>query len=161
MEEKDLTPDYQLDYLGFYNLGRVCWNFSTPELYEQAIRRYEAQIAHLGPLAVRMGQHTGRAAKDKFIVDEPQTTKDIWWGKVNVKYSEERFYALFKRMKAYIQGKTLFVQDCYAGADAQYRQSVRVITEFAWHSLFSRNIDRKSTRLNSSHTDISRMPSSA
>ncbi len=140
MEEKELTPDYQLDYLGFYNLGRVCWNFSTPELYEQAIRRYEAQIAHLGPLAVRMGQHTGRAAKDKYIVDELQTTKDIWWGKVNVKYSEEKFDHLFRRMKAYIQGKTIFVQDCYAGADEQYRQSVRVITEFAWHSLFARNM---------------------
>ncbi|RMF94156.1 MAG: phosphoenolpyruvate carboxykinase (ATP) [Candidatus Schekmanbacteria bacterium] len=140
MEEKDLIPDFQLDYLGLHNLGRVCWNFSTPELYEQAIRRYEAQIVHLGPLAVRMGQHTGRAAKDKYIVDEPQTSKDVWWGKVNVKYPEERFEALFNRMKSYIQGKTIFIQDCYAGADEKYRQSVRIITEFAWHSLFARNM---------------------
>jgi len=51
------------------------------------------------------GQHTGRAAKDKYVVDEPNTTKDIWWGKVNVKYAEEKFNALHQRMTAYLRGK--------------------------------------------------------
>jgi len=60
-----------LDQVGLHHLGQVYWNRSTPELYEHAIRRYEAQIAHLGPLVVSMGQHTGRAAKDKYVVDEP------------------------------------------------------------------------------------------
>jgi phosphoenolpyruvate carboxykinase (ATP) len=32
------------------------------------------------------------------------------------------------------------VQDCYAGADEDYRQAVRVISEFAWHNLFARNM---------------------
>ncbi len=140
MEIKDLVPDYNLDYLGLHDLGYVYWNASTPELYEHAIRRYEGQIAHLGPLVVNMGQHTGRAAKDKYIVDEPGTTDDVWWGDVNVKYPEEKFNRLFKRMAAYMRGKTVFVQDCYAGADEQYRESVRVITEYAWHNLFARNI---------------------
>jgi phosphoenolpyruvate carboxykinase (ATP) len=140
MEIHDLAPDYRLDRLGLFNLGRVHWNLSTPELIEQAIRRYEGQLSHLGPLVVSMGQHTGRAAKDKFIVDEPATTGDIWWGKVNVKYAESHFNSLFRRMTAYLRGKTVFVQDCYAGADQAYRQSVRVITEYAWHSLFARNM---------------------
>ena len=140
METHDLVPDYQLDHLGLHNLRHVYWNNSTPELYEHAIRRYEGQISHLGPLVVSMGQHTGRAAKDKYILDEPETRDDIWWGKVNVKYPEEKFKALHKRMAAYLRGKTVFVQDCYAGADEEYRQSVRVITEFAWHSLFARNM---------------------
>ena len=140
MEIHDLIPDYQLDHAGLHNLGHVYWNNSTPELYEHAIRRYEGQISHLGPLVVSMGQHTGRAAKDKYIVDEPETRDDIWWGKINVKFPEERFKALHKRMAAYLRGKRVFVQDCYAGADEKYRQSVRVITEFAWHSLFARNM---------------------
>ncbi|MCP4630514.1 MAG: phosphoenolpyruvate carboxykinase (ATP), partial [bacterium] len=105
-----------------------------------AVRRYEGQVAHLGPLVVCMGQHTGRAAKDKYIVDEPETTNDIWWSKVNVKYPEERFNALLARMTAYLRGKTVFVQDCYAGTDRQFRQSVRVINEYAWHNLFARNM---------------------
>ncbi|HSD64227.1 MAG TPA: phosphoenolpyruvate carboxykinase (ATP), partial [Ignavibacteriaceae bacterium] len=34
----------------------------------------------------------------------------------------------------------LFVQDCYAGADPDYRMPIRIITEKAWHSLFARNM---------------------
>jgi len=140
MENRDLIPDHQLDEVGLHHLGQVYWNRSTPELYEHSIRRYEGQIAHLGPLVVSMGQHTGRAAKDKYVVDEPNTTGDVWWGKVNVKYPEERFKALHERMAAYLRGKTVFVQDCYAGADKTYRQAVRVVSEFAWHNLFARNM---------------------
>ena len=140
MEINDLIPELNLGHIGLHKLGQVYWNISTPGLYELAIRRFEGQIAHLGPLVVSTGQHTGRAAKDKYIVDEPETTNDIWWGKVNIKYPEERFNALHSRMAAYLRGKTLFVQDCYAGADKQFRQSVRVVTEYAWHSLFARNM---------------------
>ncbi len=140
MEIQDLVPDYKLDYLGLRKLGHVYWNLSTSTLYEFALRRFEGQMAHLGPMVVNMGQHTGRAAKDKYIVDEPGTSGDVWWNKVNVKYPEERFEALFKRITAYLRGKTLFVQDCYAGADPEYRQSVRVVTEYAWHNLFVRNM---------------------
>ena len=140
MEMSDLACDYGLEYLGLTNLGSIYWNRSTPALYENAIRQSEAQIAHLGPLVVRMGQHTGRAAKDKYVVDEPETSADIWWGKINVKYPEERFAALQHRMCSYLRGKKVFVQDCYAGADRRYRLPVRVVTEFAWHSLFARNM---------------------
>ena len=41
------------------------------------------------------------------------------------------------RVKAYCQGEELFVQDCYAGADPEYKMPVRIITEKAWHSLFA------------------------
>jgi phosphoenolpyruvate carboxykinase (ATP) len=140
MEIIDLVPEYGLDYLGLHELGDVYWNLSTPALYEHAVRRFEGQISHLGPLVVSMGQHTGRAAKDKYIVDEPQTTNDIWWSQANVKYPDEKFNAILKRMVAYLRGKTVFVQDCYAGADKQFRQSVRIINEYAWHNLFARNM---------------------
>ena len=140
MEIHELKPEYGLEHLGLHHLGEVYWNLSTPALYEHAIKRYEGKIAHLGPLVVCMGQHTGRAAKDKFIVDEPITTNDIWWGETNVKYPEERFKNLLDKMIAYLRGKTVFVQDCYVGADSQYRQSVRVINEHAWHNLFARNM---------------------
>jgi phosphoenolpyruvate carboxykinase (ATP) len=39
-----------------------------------------------------------------------------------------------------LQGRDLFVQDCYGGSDPNYRLPVRVITEYAWHSLFARNM---------------------
>ncbi|MBN1625155.1 MAG: phosphoenolpyruvate carboxykinase [Deltaproteobacteria bacterium] len=140
MEIRELTPEYGLDKVGLHHLLEVHWNLSTPGLYEHAIRRYEGQIAHLGPLVVSMGQHTGRAAKDKYIVDEPETTNDIWWGKVNIKYPEKKFDTLLKRMTSYLRGKTVFIQDSYVGAEVKYRQSVRVINEHAWHNLFARNM---------------------
>jgi len=140
MEMSDLNCAKGLEGIGLTNLGSVYWNRSTPALYENAIRQSEAQISHLGPLVVRMGQHTGRAAKDKYVVDEPGSSKDVWWGKINVKYANERFDSIHQRMCSYLRGKKVFVQDCYAGADERYRLPVRVVTEFAWHSLFARNI---------------------
>jgi phosphoenolpyruvate carboxykinase (ATP) len=140
MEMSDLACDQGLEQVGLTQLGNVYWNRSTPALYENAIRQGEAQIAHLGPLLVRMGQHTGRAARDKYVVDEPETSLNIWWGKVNVKYPDNHFEQLRRRMCAYLRGKKVFVQDCYAGADERYQLAVRVITEFAWHSLFARNM---------------------
>lgn len=140
MEMSDLASEHGLDHIGLDRLENVHWNLSTAALYECAIRRYEARVAHMGPLLVSTGQHTGRAAKDKYVVDESATRSDIWWGKVNVKYAEERFDALHRRMCVYLRGKEVFVQDCYAGADERYRLAVRVVTEHAWHSLFARNM---------------------
>jgi len=140
MEMTELSCDYGLENVGLDRLENVYWNLSTPALYEHAVRRYEGHVAHLGPLVVSMGQHTGRAAKDKYVVDEPETSGDIWWGKVNVKYTQDHFDALHHRMCAYLRGKEVFVQDCYAGADERYRLPVRVVNEYAWHNLFARNM---------------------
>jgi len=131
-------PD--LSYLGLRNLGAVHHNLSTPALYEQAIRRREGWIAHLGPLVVRTGQYTGRSAEDKFMVREPSSEDKIWWGEQNRPIEVEHFDRLLIRLQAYLQGRDIFVQDCYAGADPEYRLPVRVITESAWHNLFVRNL---------------------
>jgi phosphoenolpyruvate carboxykinase (ATP) len=129
-----------LEQQGITNTGVVYWNLSTPALYEEVIRRREGVVAHLGPLVVRTGQHTGRSPNDKFIVREPSTVNEVWWGKVNHPLSEHRFEALHARMLAYLQGRDLFVQDRYAGADPAYRLSIRFITEAAWQSIFVRNL---------------------
>jgi len=131
---------FGLDQHGIQNVNAVYWNLSTPMLYEEAIRRREGRMAHLGPLVVRTGQHTGRSPNDKFIVKEPSSASQIWWGKVNRPMEPANFEALQRRLLAYLQGRDLFVQDCFAGADRQYRLPIRVITETAWHSLFARDM---------------------
>jgi len=140
MSVKRIFSKYGLENHGLTNFGKIHWNHNTPMLYEDILRRGEGSILHLGPIAVRTGLHTGRAAKDKFIVDEPDNKQNIWWGKVNVAFSEQHFDLLFRRLQAYLQGRDLYVQDCYAGHDQKYRLPVRVITETAWHSLFARNM---------------------
>ena len=74
------------------------------------------------------------------IVREPGTEGKVWWGQYNRPYSTEKFDELFNRVQGFLQGRDLFVQDCYAGADPDYRLPVRIITELAWHSMFARNM---------------------
>jgi phosphoenolpyruvate carboxykinase (ATP) len=126
--------------LGLTNLGNVFWNLSTAGLYEEAVRRGEAWISHLGPLIVRTGQHTGRSPNDKFIVREPSSEAKIAWGPVNQPLAEPQFDKLQAKLCAYLQGRDVFVQDLFAGADPTYRIPVRVVTEYAWHNLFARNL---------------------
>jgi phosphoenolpyruvate carboxykinase (ATP) len=129
-----------LEMHGITNVARVYWNLSVPALYEEAVRRREGSIAVEGPLVCRTGQHTGRSPNDKFIVREPSSEDKVWWSKVNRPIDAKHFDALYQRMINYCEGKELFVQDCYAGADSRYRLPVRVITEQAWHSLFARHM---------------------
>jgi phosphoenolpyruvate carboxykinase (ATP) len=131
-------PDFS--YLGLKNLGSIFPNLPTPALYEEAIRRREGWAAHRGPLVVRTGQYTGRSADDKFIVQESSSEDKIWWGKHNKPMEPEQFRHLRIRLQAYLQGRDVFVQDCYVGADPRYRLRLRVITETAWHNMFARNM---------------------
>lgn len=129
-----------LEELGLTQAGTIWRNLTTSALYEQTVRRQEGTIAHLGPLVIRTGQHTGRAPNDKFVVDEPTSTDKVWWGMVNKPFEKEQFEKLLHRAQAYLQGKDLFIQDCYAGADPEYRMPITVITDMAWQSLFARNM---------------------
>ena len=139
-EAKELASDYKLANLGFVELDRVFWNLSEEALYEEAVFRNEGKIVKGGPLIVNTGKHTARAAADKFVVREETTENKIWWGIYNRPFTSEKFNGLLARIQAYCMGEELFVQDCYAGADPDYRLAVRIITEKAWHSLFARNM---------------------
>lgn len=130
----------RLNALGFGYLGNVHFNLPTTALYEEAIRGREGMIAHLGPLVVRTGQYTGRSPNDKFIVEEPSSQERIWWGNVNQPFSEEQYDRLRNRIMAYLQGRDLYVEELYAGADQAHRISLQVISESAWHSLFARTM---------------------
>src|SRR3954467_2623483 len=115
-------------------------NLSVAALYEKAIERSEGLLAAAGPLVVRTGQHTGRSPKDKYIVDEADSHDGVWWGGFNQPISEERYDALRQRFIDHINGREVFVQDCFVGADPRYRRSARVYTESAWASIFCDNL---------------------
>jgi len=131
---------YELSNHGIEDIRHSYWNLTSGELYEHAIRRGEGEIAHLGPLVVLTGQHTGRSPNDKFIVREASSEKHVWWGKVNRDIETARFDRLLGKMLKYLEGREVYVQDCFAGADPEYRVPIRVVTEYAWHSLFARNM---------------------
>ncbi len=135
-----LKSEYGLDNIGLRNLNNVYWNLSPEALYEEAIFRSEGKISHKGAFVVDTGAHTARSAKDKFIVKASPSDEKIDWNPGNRPMSPEKFNAVYQRLLGFIQGRDLFVQDCYAGADPTYRMPVRIITEYAWHSQFARNM---------------------
>jgi len=127
------------DGTGLWNSPALKRNLETPELYEEVIRRGEGRTAEGGALVVETGRHTGRSPKDKFVVREPGTEATVWWQN-NGAMTREAFEALKADMLRHAQGRELFVQDLHAGANPRYRIRTRVYTEFAWHSLFIRNL---------------------
>ena len=118
---------------------KVHHNLTAALLVEQAIRRGEAQLASNGALVAYTGR-TGRSPKDKFTIKDEITTEKVNWGAVNQPMEPQKFDRLYDRVIDYLRGRELFTQDLFAGADPEYRLSVRVVTQLAWHSLFVRQL---------------------
>jgi phosphoenolpyruvate carboxykinase (ATP) len=124
---------------GLRNLKRVYWNLEAPALYEQSLTRRETKLVKGGALLAETGIHTGRSPKDKFVVRDETTESTVWWDN-NGSITPGHFDALLADFLAHAEGRELFAQDLYGGADPAYRVKARVFTEFAWHSLFIRNL---------------------
>ena len=118
----------------------IFWNFGTELLYEHTIKGGLGIISKGGALVVETGEHTGRSANDKFMVDEPSSHDNIWWGKVNKSISEENFDKIEAKILNYLNDRDLYVQDLYGGTDPAHRINVRAISPSPWHSLFIRNL---------------------
>jgi phosphoenolpyruvate carboxykinase (ATP) len=132
--------DYNLSNHSIGNLRLAYWNLATEALYEEAIFRSEGVTSVGGPFIAHTGKHTARSANDKFVVRHSDSENNIWWGTYNRPFSTEKFDVMFDRLLGYLQGRDVFVQDAYAGADESYRLPVRFVTEHAWHSMFIRNM---------------------
>ena len=132
--------DYNLANHGVGNLRLAYWNLPTEALYEEAVFRSEGATSLGGPFLANTGKHTARSANDKFVVREADSEGHIWWGVYNRPFAPDKFEALYARLLGFLQGRDVFVQDIYAGADEKYRLPVRIVTQLAWHSMFVRNM---------------------
>ena len=119
---------------------RVHANLSVAELVETSLKRGEGQLAANGALVAVTGARTGRSPKDKFTVNDAVTHNVVDWGKVNKPFAPEKFEALLGRVLEHLKDRELFAQDLYCGADAAYQLPIRVISEYAWHALFVRDL---------------------
>jgi phosphoenolpyruvate carboxykinase (ATP) len=130
------------------NEGRK--NLSVPHLVESVILNHEGELSFTGSLSVKTGRFTGRSPDDKFIVKDDLTSNYVDWGKINHAISEENFENILNKMINFINqnnlNKNLHIFDGFVGADPLSRLSIRVITDKAWHSLFSNQIFIKPTR---------------
>ncbi|MEY4240100.1 MAG: hypothetical protein RL339_2701 [Pseudomonadota bacterium] len=132
---------YPLANQGIATTATIFANLGTAPLVEHALANGEGILAKDGPLVVETGKHTGRSAKDKFIVRDGVTENTVWWGKTNVAMTPEHFAALKADFLAALAEKqTLYVADLFGGSQVDHRVNVRVINEFAWHNLFIRTL---------------------
>ena len=131
---------FGLEYLGLHNNKEIHWNLTPFELYEHAILNGEAILTKDHALLVHTGKFTGRSPKDKFIVEQPNLMDEIDWGEINQPTSEAIFDNLFKKVQQYLSDKRLFVKDVFCGAEEKNRLKVRVVSEVAYHALFTDNM---------------------
>ena len=139
------NKNYSIEQSGLSEPKKVHYNLGEAQLYEMAIARGEGNIVAGGALSVTTGQHTGRSATDKYYVRDNGTENEIWWDN-NAGISQGAFALLRQDFASHAKGKELFVQDLYGGADPDHNIKVRVVTEFAWHALFIRNLLRRPER---------------
>jgi phosphoenolpyruvate carboxykinase (ATP) len=131
---------------GIKRPSEVHRNLSPPRLVELAVGRSEGLLASSGALVAETGSRTGRSPKDRFFVSHGKSKEVIDWGNANQPVEPNVFDALFDRVRAYLEGRDLFVVDGFIGADPAYRIKLRVICELAWHALFAQQLFRRPER---------------
>ncbi len=141
-EEGTRNPSKGAEVFGLEGLSELRWNWEQARLFEASVANGEADVTAHGALAAITGAHTGRSAKDKYIVRDEFTENDIWWDN-NQAMTPEAFDLLKADMLEHAKGMKLYAQDLYGGAARQSRISVRVFCEYAWHALFIRYMLRR------------------
>jgi phosphoenolpyruvate carboxykinase (ATP) len=140
-----VNPRQTLENQGIVGAAGVYYNLTEPALVEAAVSRGEGRLGRGGAFLCTTGQFTGRSPKDKFVVRTAAVEDSVWWEN-NAPMAPDAFARLKADMLAHVQGRQLFVQDLYAGADPVHRLNVRVVTELAWHGLFIRHLLRRPAR---------------
>jgi len=145
MAKGRVNPRHPLEAQGIKGVAYAHYNYAEAALLEAAIARGEGRLGLGGAFLCSTGQFTGRSPKDKYVVRTPATENTVWWDN-NAAMTPEDYACLKSDMLAHVEGRELFVQDLYAGADPQHRLDVRVVTELAWHGLFIRHLLRRPAR---------------
>ncbi|MCB0461335.1 MAG: phosphoenolpyruvate carboxykinase (ATP) [Flavobacteriaceae bacterium] len=118
----------------------VNYQLSPNQLHDKTISNNQGLEASSGALAVNTGEFTGRSPKDRFIVKDDITKDRVWWGNINIPFESDKFEALYKKVTAYLSEKEVYVRDCYACADLNYKTNIRVINEYPWSNMFAYNM---------------------
>lgn len=141
MTDKGIKNDsFQLSQIGINNYNNAYWNLPPEELVKESIDRGMGVITDKGALAIKTGEFTGRAPKDKFTVKDAITENQVNWGSVNIPMAPENFDKLYAKITSYFEGKDVFIRDAFACADPDYRTNIRVISEYPWSNQFAYNM---------------------
>ena len=114
---------------------------TAPDLvgYEKGV------LTKLGAVNVMTGIYTGRSPKDKYIVKDEVTENTVWltsdeYKNDNKPIDTKVWDELREKAVKELSDKTLYVVDCFCGANPSTRLRVRFIMEVAWQAHFVTNM---------------------
>jgi phosphoenolpyruvate carboxykinase (ATP) len=139
---------HELLGLNLNNASRkVYLNPGSDFLIKKSVEMGHGVLAKNGALVVKTGQHTGRAAKDKYVVMNAASKEKIWWeNNINV-MTPENFLKLKNKVIKYLnEDRDLFIAENSVGAHPKLNMGVRVVTERPASALFCSYLFRKMER---------------
>src|SRR5699024_7889252 len=136
----DKKVDTKLDYLNFKKGKTAYRSSSVGELTEFIVKRGEGQLSYKGSVVVNTGKYTGRSANDRFIVKDDITKDTVNWGQINQSITPDTFDKLYDDVINYLNERELFVFDGFVGALKEYAMPIRVVSEYAYQTLFAQQM---------------------
>ena len=145
-----------LSRYGIKDVKNIIYNPSYDELFKDetapALMGYEKGVlTELGAVNVMTGEYTGRSPKDKYLVKDEITENTVWWTSDEYKndnkpITTEVWDKLREKAVKELSDKTLYVVDCFCGANESTRLKVRFIVEVAWQAHFVTNMFIRPTK---------------
>jgi len=139
-QKKRKNTGASLEAAGIVKTRNTFWNLLPEELVEHSLKKDLGVLANNGALMIKTGKFTGRSPQDRFIVKDDITSKTVDWGNINKAFTTEGFDKIHQSMLTHLQDKDIYVNDGFAGADIEYRYSVRVVAEYPWSAQFANNM---------------------
>jgi len=133
------TKSISLNSLGIKN-ATIRYQLTSNELHQITLKKEQGVESSLGAIAVNTGEFTGRSPMDRFIVKDEITKDEVWWSNINLPFDENKFDSLYDKVVNYLSEKEIFVRDCYACADENYKLNIRVVNEYPWSNMFAYNM---------------------
>ena len=140
----------QLSNIGIKNTSEIIYNPSYELLYneenEKKLKGFEkVQNTQNGAVNVKTGIYTGRSPKDKYILEDETTQKNLWWTSDfaqndNKPINKNIWDSLYKTVSEQLSNKKLYVIDAFCGANKDTSLKVRFVMEVAWQAHFVKNM---------------------
>jgi phosphoenolpyruvate carboxykinase (ATP) len=134
------SPKNLFHALGLSSLGNIHYQLSPDDLINQTVERGEGLLSDTGALVINTGKFKGRSPLDKFIIKDEVTDEAVDWNNINQPMDPKYFDQLLRKTTDYLNEKELWIRDCYACADPDYRMNIRILNEDPASNLYAYNM---------------------
>lgn len=136
--------------------GQIYEALPNSTLIGHTVRKGLGKLTNGGPLVILTGKHTGRSAKDKYVVHSKKTKKTIWWENNINAMTPETFGELKKEIIDHFNRDRcdLYVTDRSVGCESEYNIGVRVVSTNPNHILFANYLFRPQDQGGENHEDF-------